>query len=363
MEKHRHVFEDFATFERMYDGYRLARRNKRFKPAVLDYSAHLEENILRDVQRLRDGTYAPGEPHDFYELYPKVRLIHSLPFNDRVINCAGYLTLWPIYYRSMYEHSYGSVPGRGTEAAVHTFQSWLRRVRHEKERWYVCKLDVAKFFFRIPYEVQLRELGRPLDDPRMMWFLETAIKCDGRPFGLPIEAKDVITAERVPGIGMQVGSLISQMTANVVMTPLDHYIKRVLRVPFYARYMDDMRLIVSGKSEAWRCVREVDKYLRGELGLQLNQKTAVIPADIPVEFVGRKISADRIELRRSTSLSMKRHLAQIMDGYAEGALTLEYCKNVITSYAGMLSHCNNDALRDKVFRDFVLRRSTAEDGC
>lgn len=360
MEKHRHVFEEFATFERLHDGYRLARRNKRFRPVVLDYSAHLEENIIQDVQRLRDGTYTTGEPRDFFELYPKVRLIHSLPFNDRVINCAAYLTLWPIYFRSMYEHNYGSVPGRGAEAAVRTVQRWLREVRNED--WYICKLDIAKFFFRIPYEVQLRELGRPLDDPQMMWFLETAIKCDGRAFGLPVDCKDVRTAERIQGIGMQVGSLVSQMTANVVLTPVDHFIKRKLRVPRYARYMDDMLPIVPGKKKAWEVVHEVDKLLHNEFGLQLNQKTAVIPARVPVEFVGRKITAEKVELRRSTSLSMKRHLAQVVDGYAEGALSLDYCKNVITSYLGMMSHCNNDALRDKVLGDFVLHRKEKEDG-
>ena len=42
MEKHSHVFERFVTFDTMYDGYLLARRQKRYKAAVLDYSAHLE---------------------------------------------------------------------------------------------------------------------------------------------------------------------------------------------------------------------------------------------------------------------------------------------------------------------------------
>ena len=91
--------------------------------------------------------------------------------------------------------------------------------------WNFVKMDITKFFFRIPTEVQLRELGRPLDDADMMWFFERAIRCDGRPLGLPLYCTDVTTAERIAGRGMQVGSLVSQMTANVVMTPADHYIK------------------------------------------------------------------------------------------------------------------------------------------
>ena len=105
MEKHSHVFERFATFDNMYDGYLLARRNKRYHDKVLDYSANLEEFIINDVNRLQWKEYTPGRLLAFYEYFPKVRLIHSLPFADRVVNCAAYNVLWPIYSKSFYEHS------------------------------------------------------------------------------------------------------------------------------------------------------------------------------------------------------------------------------------------------------------------
>ena len=129
---------------------------------------------------------------------------------------------------------------------------WLPVMQHYARKpgdWYIVKMDIAKFFFRIPVDVQLRELSKPLDDPDMVWFLEQAIRCDGRPLGLPVYCTDVTTAERISGIGMQVGSLISQMTANVVMTPTDYYIKRELQVPEHARFMDDMMCIVDGNSK------------------------------------------------------------------------------------------------------------------
>ena len=251
MEKHSHVFEEFATFENMYDGYLLARRNKRYRPEVLAYSANLEENIINAVNHLQWQTYQTGQPRPFYEYYPKLRLIHALPFFDRVVNCAAFNVLWPIYSRSFYEHSYGSIPGRGAVAAVNTLQRWMQHVSSKPQQWYVGKLDIAKFFFRIPIEVQMRELMRPLNDDRMRWFLDAAIRCDGRPFGLPLTATDVTTCERICGLGMQVGSLISQMTANVVLSPVDHFIKRVMRVPYFIRYMDDMAILMPSKQECW----------------------------------------------------------------------------------------------------------------
>lgn len=360
MEKHSHVFERFATFDNLYDGYLLARRNKRFRDPVLAYSANLEEHIINDVNRLQWKEYKPGKLHAFYEYFPKVRLIHSLPFSDRVVNCAAYRVLWPIYSRSFYEHSYGSVPNRGTIKAVQKLQSWMRITQKKPEKWYIGKMDVAKFFFRIPIEVQLRELGRPLDDPDMMWFLETAIRCDGRPFGLPLHCTDVTTAERISGRGMQVGSLISQMTANVVMTPTDHYVKRVLQAPYYIRYMDDMVVLAPSKQQVWDIIGGTDDYLRENLGLQLNNKTSVVSVGTGVEFVGRRIWPGKVELRKSTTLQMKRHLAYVMEHYSTGELPLEYCNSVITSYLGLMKHCNCDALREKVLNDFVLIRKSKE---
>lgn len=359
MEKHRHIFERFVSYDNLYDGYRLARRNKRYKSGVLAYSANLEENLIDASNRLIWKEYSPGRLHEFYEYFPKKRIICSLPFADRVINCAAYKALWPIYSRSMYEHSYGSIPGRGQLRAVAQLQSWQREALRKPDKWFLGKLDIAKFFFRIPLDVQLRELSRPLDDPDMMWFLETAIRCDGRPMGLPVYCTDVTTAERISGIGMQVGSLISQMTANVVLTPLDHYIKRELHVPRYVRYMDDMIILAPSKTQVWDSIAGIDAFLRDRLGLQLNDKTAVMPVGHGVEFVGRRVWPDKIEIRRSTSLQIKRHLAYVREHYATGELPLEYCMSVIQSYLGLLRDCNNNALINQILEDFVLIRSSA----
>lgn len=159
---------------------------------------------------------------------------------------------------------------------------------------------------------------------------------------------------------MQVGSLVSQMTANVVMTPADHYIKRELCAPYYARYMDDMGAIIEGKDAAWELVEEVDNYLQTNLGLNLNQKTAVIPIGNPVEFVGRKISPVKIELRRQTTLGMKKHLRYVQDAYAAGEIDLDYALSVITSYRGLFKDVTSDAFLEKMLDEFVLSRPALE---
>ena len=359
MEKHSNVFERFTTFENMYDGYLLARRNKRYKDEVLLYSSNLEENLIDATNHLIWKDYKVDHLREFCEYYPKKSIITAMPFANRVVNCAAYTVLWPIYTKSFYEHSYGSIKGHGPLRATEQLQHWLRIVdKKAGSPWWVGKADVAKFFFRVPFEVQLRELGRPLNDPDMMWFLETVIKADGRPMGLPLEVNDVLDCERILGIGMQVGSLISQMTGNVVLTPLDHYMKRELKTPYYIRYMDDMILLAPSKQQVWDLLGAMDDYLQEHLGLQLNNKTAVMRYDDGPEFVGKRIWPNRIKLRKSTSLQMKRHLDYVRQGYAQGKVPLEYARNVITSYLGVMKHCECNALRDRVLENYILIRDS-----
>ena len=361
MEKHSGVFERMYQFENLYDGYRLARENKRFKPEVLAYSAHLEEELIDAQNHLIHQDLVVKGMHSFYEFFPKVRLIHALPFRYRVINCAAYNVLWPIYAKSFYEHSYGSIPGKGQIRACDQLQKWLKHVRLRPGQWFIGKMDVAKFFFRVPIEVQLRELMKPLDDIQMLWFLETMIRCDGRPFGMPLEYSDPLDVEMVAGIGMQVGSLISQMTANVVLTPVDHYIKRVLRAPYYIRYMDDMLCIAPSKQQVWDIVHATDDFLRENFDLQLNNKTAVIPAGEGCEFIGKIVRPNSISIRKSTSLQMKRHLTYVREAYGRGEVPLEYARDVVVSYLGLLEHTNSKALREKICEDYVLIRHSAPD--
>ena len=362
MEKYQHLFQKFVDFENQYDGYRLARKNKRYRPEILSYSANLEENLIDGINHLLWKDYSISKVREFCEYFPKKRIITAWPFPNRVINCAAYKVLWPIYSRSFYEHSYGSIPGKGQIRACNTLQGWMRKARNSSDKWYIGKADVAKFYFRIPHEVQLHELSKPIDDPDMMWFLKTCIKGDGRPTGLPLEFSDPTEAERIFGIGMPVGSLISQLTANVVLSSLDHYMKREVRTPRFIRYVDDMILMAPSKQQVWDSLGMMDDYLQIHLGLQLNAKTAVIPLGEKIEFIGRIVTPDKINVRNSTALQMKQHLNYVKTAYAAGEVDLDYALDVIQSYLGLLGHTDSKALRDKICETYVLVRQTSPPG-
>ena len=342
----------------MYDGYLLARKHKRYQDCVLEYTNLLEDNLIDAVNRLQWHEYQTGPLHQFYEYYPKKRIISSLPFYDRVVNCAAYNVTWPIYSKSFYEHSYGSVPGKGPVRCANTIQGWMREAAAKPGDWYFVKMDITKFFFRIPTEVQLRELGRPLDDADMMWFFERAIRCDGRPLGLPLHCTDVTTAERIAGRGMQVGSLVSQMTANVVMTPADHYIKRELCAPYYARYMDDGYAIHEDidflRTEGMFGLEEMTR----KLGLRLNwKKTRVIPlADfyrwLKTKFILTPSGKVILKMNPDSTKIIRRKLRTFHGKWERGEMTVADIRSSVESYHGHMKRGNSFKVRENTNQYF-----------
>ena len=89
------------------------------------------------------------------------------------------------------------------------------------------------------------------------------------------------------------------------------------------------------------------------------KKQFVMRYDEGIEFVGKIITPERIELRKSSSLQMKRHLDYVKEAYARGEVPFEYAHDVIISYLGLLKHTDCKALREKICEDYVLIRHSA----
>ena len=72
----------------------------------------------------------------------------------------------------------------------------------------------------------------------------------------------------------QFGNYTSQYYANIYMTNFDKYITQKLGIKWYVRYMDDFVLILESKEKAKQLKEKIAKYLKENLELELNKKTA-----------------------------------------------------------------------------------------
>jgi RNA-directed DNA polymerase len=155
----------------------------------------------------------------------------------------------------------------------------------------------------VDHEVLLAAIGRKIRDPLLLDLLEKVIAS-----GAGVLA-DEATPHYFPGddlfvvlrpTGLPIGNLTSQFFANVLLDPVDHFIKEELRVPGYVRYADDLVLFGDDKQFLWDCLERLKERL-AEIRLKLHDdKTQIRPCTCSLKFLGFVLRRDGRRLQQST---------------------------------------------------------------
>lgn len=225
MKTLKNVFEQVVDYDNLYRAYLNARLCKRYRYEVLNFSAHLEDNLVKLQKELIDRTYTLGKYREFYIYEPKKRLIMAQPFKDRVVQWAIYQVLNPVFAQGYITDSYACIKERGTHKAVKRLHYWLRQVGKKPEKYYFLKLDISKYFYRIDHDVLMGILKRKIRDDDMIFLLDKIVNSSETNFGLPPGKSpgEVKRSDRVSEKGMPVGNLSSQMFANLYLNELDQF--------------------------------------------------------------------------------------------------------------------------------------------
>ena len=358
--KIKNVFDIIFSMENLYGALKDASRGRRYQRDVLEFNSDAWDNLLELREEVLSGKYTIDKYHIFYVHEPKLRMIMSIEFRHRIIQWAIYRVINPMLVPGYITDSYGCIPGRGALGAMQRLKYWLELAdRKEGEEWYYLKLDISKYFYRISHEKLKQILAKKIKDQRSLNILYSIIDCQHTPFGLPPGKKpeDVPLKERLFDVGMPIGNLLSQLFANIYLDMLDQFCKRVLGIHCYVRYMDDVIILSNSKEELRMWKDRIQVFLETELELNLNDKTCIRPIGQGIEFVGYRVWADKVFLRKSTTLRIKRSLKGIRDLYVAGKISLEKVTETFTCYIGMLSHTDSKALEEKLYEDMVLIRS------
>ena len=79
-----------------------------------------------------------------------------------------------------------------------------------------------------------------------------------------------------------------------------------------------------------------------------------------IEFVGYRIWPDRVIVRKSTSLRIKRALRGLAVKYSKYEVTMQDVTSALRSYLGMLERCDSEALVKKILDNLVLTHEQKE---
>jgi RNA-directed DNA polymerase len=248
MKRERDVLSRIAEMENLQLAYLKARRGKAAKEDVYLYGKSIDENLKRMQQELLSGSIQAGNYRSFKIYDPKERQISAAPFHQRVMHHALMNVCHRRFENAQIHDSYASRIGKGAYAALNK-----ARLNCVKYAWFL-KLDVRKYFDSIDHDILKKQLHGLFKDRRLLSILDRII-----------DSRHVEMNKGVP-----IGNLTSQYFANHYLAGADHYVKEVLRIPGYVRYMDDMVLWHTDKDKLKTAGSMFQKYLEGCLLLQLN---------------------------------------------------------------------------------------------
>lgn len=360
--KIKNVFDTIFSMENMYLALEDASAGRRYNRDVLIYSFDAWVLLQELRKEVLSGTYSIDRYFIFYVYEPKKRMIMSIEFKHRIVQWAIYRIINPILVSGYIEDSYGCIPGRGSLSAMQRLRYWTVQVSRKDEQWFYLKLDISKYFYRVSHRILKEILAKKLKDARLLEVLYSIVDCEHTPFGLPHGRSpgDVPLEERLFDIGMPIGNLLSQVFANIYLDVLDQFCKRELKIHYYIRYMDDVIILCNDKTRLWEWKDKIETFLLEELELHLNSKTCIRPISQGIEFVGYRIWATHVVIRKSTSLRIKRALRGMANQYANYEIALQDVSATLESYLGMLEHCDSHNLRKKILDGLVLTHEKKE---
>ena len=110
-------------------------------------------------------------------------------------------------------------------------------------------------------------------------------------------------------IGIPIGSLTSQLFANVYGTLIDNYIHHNLKYRKWARYMDDIVILDNDLQKLLDDFNKIQAFSMQEMGMKISKWQAQ-SVDAGINFLGYRIWETHKLLRKSSVTRAKRKIAK-----------------------------------------------------
>jgi RNA-directed DNA polymerase len=193
----------------------------------------------------------------------QVRVLGIPAIRDRVVQGALKLILEPIFEADFHDGSYGYRPKRTAQQAVDRVAEAIVR---NKTR--VIDVDLAAYFDSVRHDLLLAKVARRVTDRDLLHLLKLMLKASGKR-------------------GVPQGGVISPLLSNIYLTEVDAMLERAKAVTAngthtyveYARYADDLVILVNHDRRQDWLVEKVNQRLREELAkldLRLNEEKSRI---------------------------------------------------------------------------------------
>jgi RNA-directed DNA polymerase len=250
------LYVHICKMETLREAYQMARSNHG-APGIdgVTFEAIEESGPESFLVQIRDelvtNTYRPM-PARKKEISKdggtKVRTLSIPAIRDRVVQGALKLILEPIFEADFQAGSFGYRPKRTAHEAVARV---ARAIVEEKTR--IIDLDLSAYFDNVQHSLLLEKVARRVRDDAVMHLLKMILKATGKK-------------------GVPQGGVISPLLSNLYLNEVDRMLEKAVDTTRrgkstnvqYARFADDMVILIDAERRSDWLVKAIDKRLREE---------------------------------------------------------------------------------------------------
>src|SRR5499433_3296590 len=264
------LYVHVCKMETLREAYTLAKKNNG-APGVDGVTfeaieAQGVESFLEEIRdELRERTYVPlrARRREIPKDGGKVRVLSIPAIRDRVVQGALKLILEPIFEADFQPGSFGYRPKKTAHEAVDRV---AQAIVQEKTR--VIDIDLRSYFDNVRHDRLLAKVAKRVDDDDVMHLLKIMLKANGH-------------------CGVPQGGVVSPLLSNIYLNEVDRMLERAKEATRYgaytgieyARFADDLVILIDAHPRHDRLLPAVEKRLREELAdlqVEINEEKSRI---------------------------------------------------------------------------------------
>lgn len=294
------LLEEVLTSDNLAQAWKRVKANKGAPGidgmTIEDFPAHARAHWPEVRQQIRERRYQPQAVRRVEIPKPGggKRMLGIPTVMDRVIQQAVAQVLTPIFDPTFSQSSFGFRPGRNAHQAIRQVQATVK-----DGRGIAVDIDLAKFFDTVNHDVLMSLLRRTIADKRLLALIGRYLRA-GVLVGEHVEASEVGTPQ---------GGPLSPLLANILLHQLDLELER--RGHRFARYADDMVILVKSQRAAQRVMGSITRYLEHTLKLKVNLAKSKVAPMSECSFLGFTIKGKKIRWTDKVLANFKHRVKEL----------------------------------------------------